>query len=1700
MGVWVSAPTDPKDTTIADGSGNAASESNRVNGAVTTAAKPIGGTIESRIPRSHSISGAAMLGTGSGPGSDTSTPLVVSAPRSRRDSNAGGTGVSTAPSANDPSQSHTPCDNTSSDAFTSPIDGAAQSSSCASSDGSVRCFGFQRTIPSELDVPSIFELLLSVHNRTGLLREFTLGEIQLLAQVLTALKFKAGESVIEPGEPSSFVGIILSGKLEVVLSSEGSVSNLYDPAVATLEPGNLLGEISCFEGGTRTALVRSAITVNNNTTNDTNEGKQDESSSSSNNEESVIALITFSELESLKAIIPDIRLKLMYLFALEGLKKLRKGVQMQKDKEKEKEKEPENNETQSHSSTMDASTEKHATHVAVSGQSVQSAPLASTSSGQSLDNATVPSTESSNGSTSHHSDPTDGDAHPSSSPLSPPDRAIGTIPEDFPGPPTTTSANGKITDGKNQQLVMGATSNSSIVASEEKKTNDQQQQQNPKKQLRKMPSNTSMPSSRSESPVQTAATSSSNNPNPAPSSSTSSKPHRRGLSRRSTMHSFGSLNALGGGSGSSNNNSKDGTNMAREKRPSVTGAATVTVSGSSSAIPTASASITPRRMEAMFRNRGVTSDVAVSMEPEMKKQPNSTAATAPSSAAAAAANKRRLANVQLVVSAQERQLMLRAQQIDCLTRDLQKVSESRREAQTNAAQLSKLIRQRDNEKAALSNALADANQKVSTLQKTVSVLEAQMAGDINDASHRMAEELTKAHTAADKERRRCMEMERELKNVRESLNSIQVDANSREKQSSRAISKLERERCDLAQNKLLLESEISALRSRNKDLASQLSSLTQTQRGNERLLEDLSVAQSQSHQLFLRTSDRLSSTTRELNQWKKLLKWALVSIFVRSEQKKKRLRQMEAEMEEIHRMIYEEICRNDPSGIEGKEQKELLTAAATSMDVALATPPPPRKSSRLGNSVEQYSFPVTQTGSIQQPGSATEHDTSSATSSSASTSAPASSSSSAALEHPSPYIHSLQLSQSRRPLTRASFSQPRGSVSNERSASGGLGSLDEVLFSTMDRFSRLRPWILHLVTIKNQWKEMSEGFFRRTIELRQQVGELKEAIGKERTKNSSMSKKITELESTLRELQTTQNLFSPEPKSGHGTRSRNGSRSQLHSTRSSRHNSLCSINSDISPNPNLISPPSSSRASWSHSLAHPATQGRLRIRADSTSSNEGNEGQPSGRGTGIQRPPPLPPPPHTTTAIDMRNAHRNQLRRNSVPHPCASARGVGSSPFHTHSHPTTSISVVSPLDEGEEDAAAPLQNKCQTFNGPADTSDGSDSNASDHNDVGAATVTVIVTQRSSSDSNRSEHILSPPPSEKVCSGNHFIHPAPPTISPSTTSPMSLRKQRHNLRANDFKPATSLSPLPSSCKSAATSPCPLFLPATLGTVSSSASSSLPGILFRSARAHDGYNRPRSLARRCSDHAAKSSKVADGSLTARSATSSSSNPTTEAIYSQPAKVLASGQACVHGHGSGGRSRPRSRRRSMRKVSPRPVLTIIGPTDACSSTTRPSSSTTSAPTHTQSQPPPPLSPHLPSIVTPRSSTSPPIPAPNSASSTRRLGEDANKREVAAIPLKVPLQMSGDDDHDDYSHTGIGNDILSNNQAIKQLSPDRDKPTLPATARTTARPAPDESASDDPLHVTDFEHEPVSTVVSRRDHLLIQNRDGHSQMAIAY
>jgi hypothetical protein len=119
----------------------------------------------------------------------------------------------------------------------------AQLSSQPPSPKSKQEFIYTKSIPNDISDTEATQLFTAIRTNSSLLSEFNLNDICMLPNIFSCIKVQANEFVIEIGDSSSFVAIILSGTCKL----DGT--NIY------LDSGQLLGEISCFEDGIRTTSV-----------------------------------------------------------------------------------------------------------------------------------------------------------------------------------------------------------------------------------------------------------------------------------------------------------------------------------------------------------------------------------------------------------------------------------------------------------------------------------------------------------------------------------------------------------------------------------------------------------------------------------------------------------------------------------------------------------------------------------------------------------------------------------------------------------------------------------------------------------------------------------------------------------------------------------------------------------------------------------------------------------------------------------------------------------------------------------------------------------------------------------------------------------------------------------------------------------------------------------------------------------------------------------------------------------------------------------------------------------------------------------------------------------------------------------------------------------------------------------------------------
>ena len=98
----------------------------------------------------------------------------------------------------------------------------------------------------DLDRDEVERLLMEVQSISPYFRGFK-DNIDLLAESLTVDRFEGGETILQEGEEGTWMGILLTGELEVVVN--GGV-------VHQMLPGEIVGEMILWFGGVRQATVR----------------------------------------------------------------------------------------------------------------------------------------------------------------------------------------------------------------------------------------------------------------------------------------------------------------------------------------------------------------------------------------------------------------------------------------------------------------------------------------------------------------------------------------------------------------------------------------------------------------------------------------------------------------------------------------------------------------------------------------------------------------------------------------------------------------------------------------------------------------------------------------------------------------------------------------------------------------------------------------------------------------------------------------------------------------------------------------------------------------------------------------------------------------------------------------------------------------------------------------------------------------------------------------------------------------------------------------------------------------------------------------------------------------------------------------------------------------------------------------------------
>ena len=98
----------------------------------------------------------------------------------------------------------------------------------------------------DLDRDEVERLLMEVQVISPYFRGFK-DNIDMLAEALTVDRFEGGETILQEGEEGTWMGILLTGELEVVVN--GAV-------VHRMFPGEIVGEMILWFGGVRQATVR----------------------------------------------------------------------------------------------------------------------------------------------------------------------------------------------------------------------------------------------------------------------------------------------------------------------------------------------------------------------------------------------------------------------------------------------------------------------------------------------------------------------------------------------------------------------------------------------------------------------------------------------------------------------------------------------------------------------------------------------------------------------------------------------------------------------------------------------------------------------------------------------------------------------------------------------------------------------------------------------------------------------------------------------------------------------------------------------------------------------------------------------------------------------------------------------------------------------------------------------------------------------------------------------------------------------------------------------------------------------------------------------------------------------------------------------------------------------------------------------------
>lgn len=96
---------------------------------------------------------------------------------------------------------------------------------------------------------------LELIRRVPLFALLTSSQAEAVADAVVKRRFKRGELVVEQGQKSNVLFIILTGRVRVVTSDKRG----REVILATLQPGDYIGEMSLIDNGAHSASVRAEV-------------------------------------------------------------------------------------------------------------------------------------------------------------------------------------------------------------------------------------------------------------------------------------------------------------------------------------------------------------------------------------------------------------------------------------------------------------------------------------------------------------------------------------------------------------------------------------------------------------------------------------------------------------------------------------------------------------------------------------------------------------------------------------------------------------------------------------------------------------------------------------------------------------------------------------------------------------------------------------------------------------------------------------------------------------------------------------------------------------------------------------------------------------------------------------------------------------------------------------------------------------------------------------------------------------------------------------------------------------------------------------------------------------------------------------------------------------------------------------------------